>query len=222
VGFQSRLTSAGGQCGGPSNFGWSMPDTPLARSVSPMPYDSSCETRRVLARDRVSGPPRATPARTCCLDQHSRCQAWPISRPQPCRRSRGENRAEEDRRARFSSFYRSSLKPITSARYLLRLPAENGPSSSNGDPPCGRNKVFRGCRPRRYRRRRKRVAHSAIMAKLAKSTAGIRMKSLTPKDAKYGFGRLIDLAHAEPMAVAKHGRPVVVRRTSDARRQLAR
>ena len=36
------------------------------------------------------------------------------------------------------------------------------------------------------------------------------MKALTAKDAKYGFGRLIDLARAEPVAVAKHGRPVLV------------
>jgi prevent-host-death family protein len=36
------------------------------------------------------------------------------------------------------------------------------------------------------------------------------MKTLTAKDAKYGFGRLIDLARTEPVAVAKHGRPVVV------------
>ena len=36
------------------------------------------------------------------------------------------------------------------------------------------------------------------------------MKTLTAKDAKYGFGRLIDLARAGPAAVAKHGRPVVV------------
>ena len=36
------------------------------------------------------------------------------------------------------------------------------------------------------------------------------MQTLTAKDAKYGFGRLIDLARAEPVAVAKHGRPVVV------------
>jgi prevent-host-death family protein len=40
--------------------------------------------------------------------------------------------------------------------------------------------------------------------------AGTGMKTLTAKDAKYGFGRLIDLARAEPVAVAKHGRPVVV------------
>ncbi len=36
------------------------------------------------------------------------------------------------------------------------------------------------------------------------------MKTLTAKDAKYGFGRLIDLTRAEPVAVAKHGRLVVV------------
>ena len=35
-------------------------------------------------------------------------------------------------------------------------------------------------------------------------------ETLTAKDAKYGFGRLIDLARAEPVTVAKHGRPVVV------------
>ncbi len=32
---------------------------------------------------------------------------------------------------------------------------------------------------------------------------------MTAKDAKYGFGRLIDLARAEPVTVEKHGRPVV-------------
>ena len=36
------------------------------------------------------------------------------------------------------------------------------------------------------------------------------MQTLSTKDAKYGFGRLIDLTRAEPVAVAKHGRPVVV------------
>ena len=39
---------------------------------------------------------------------------------------------------------------------------------------------------------------------------GSVMKTLTAKDAKYSFGRLIDLARAEPVTVAKHGRPVVV------------
>ena len=47
--------------------------------------------------------------------------------------------------------------------------------------------------------------------KLTSSNTGNRMKTLTAKDAKYGFGRLIDLARAErAVAVAKHGRPVVV------------
>ena len=36
------------------------------------------------------------------------------------------------------------------------------------------------------------------------------MRTLNAKDAKYGFGRLIDLVRAAPVAVAKHGRPVVV------------
>ena len=36
------------------------------------------------------------------------------------------------------------------------------------------------------------------------------MKTLTAKNAKYGFGGLIVLARAEPVTVAKHGRPVVV------------
>ena len=36
------------------------------------------------------------------------------------------------------------------------------------------------------------------------------MQTLSAKDAKYGFGRLIDLARAEPVEVTKHGRPVVV------------
>jgi prevent-host-death family protein len=41
-------------------------------------------------------------------------------------------------------------------------------------------------------------------------TRGIACAPLSAKDAKYGFGRLIDLARAEPVVVAKHGRPVVV------------
>ncbi|MHA7857807.1 MAG: type II toxin-antitoxin system Phd/YefM family antitoxin [Henriciella sp.] len=36
------------------------------------------------------------------------------------------------------------------------------------------------------------------------------MQTLSAKDAKYSFGRLIDLARAEPVAVSKHGRAVVV------------
>ena len=36
------------------------------------------------------------------------------------------------------------------------------------------------------------------------------MKALTAKDARYGSGQPIDLARAEPVAVARTGRPVVV------------
>lgn len=36
------------------------------------------------------------------------------------------------------------------------------------------------------------------------------MRSISAKDAKYGFGRLIDTARAEPVTVEKHGRAVVV------------
>ena len=36
------------------------------------------------------------------------------------------------------------------------------------------------------------------------------MQSISAKEAKYGFGRLIDLACAEPVTVQKHGRPVVL------------
>jgi prevent-host-death family protein len=50
----------------------------------------------------------------------------------------------------------------------------------------------------------------AKLAKIGQARAEGRMQILTAKDAKYGFGRLIDLARAEPIAVAKHGRTVVV------------
>ena len=36
------------------------------------------------------------------------------------------------------------------------------------------------------------------------------METLTANDARYDFGRLIDLVRAEPVAVARDGRPVVV------------
>jgi prevent-host-death family protein len=36
------------------------------------------------------------------------------------------------------------------------------------------------------------------------------MKALSARDAKYNFGRMIDLARSEPLVVEKHGRPVVV------------
>lgn len=36
------------------------------------------------------------------------------------------------------------------------------------------------------------------------------MQTLSVKEVNWGFGRLIGLARAEPVAVAKHGRPAVV------------
>ena len=36
------------------------------------------------------------------------------------------------------------------------------------------------------------------------------MKTLSAREAKYNFGRLVDTARAEPIVVEKHGRPVVV------------
>ena len=36
------------------------------------------------------------------------------------------------------------------------------------------------------------------------------MKTMSARDAKNGFGRLIDLARAEPVTIEKHGRGVVV------------
>jgi prevent-host-death family protein len=39
---------------------------------------------------------------------------------------------------------------------------------------------------------------------------GMSVKSVSAREAKYGFGRLIDTARAEPVTVEKHGRAVVV------------
>jgi prevent-host-death family protein len=36
------------------------------------------------------------------------------------------------------------------------------------------------------------------------------MQHISAKEAKYGFGRLIDLARSQPVVVEKHGRPVVI------------
>ncbi len=36
------------------------------------------------------------------------------------------------------------------------------------------------------------------------------MQILSAKNTKHGLGRLIDLARVKPVAVAKHGQPVVV------------
>jgi len=36
------------------------------------------------------------------------------------------------------------------------------------------------------------------------------MQHISARDAKNGFGRLIDLARAKPVSIDKYGRPVVV------------
>jgi prevent-host-death family protein len=48
------------------------------------------------------------------------------------------------------------------------------------------------------------------MARLVGAKRTRTVKIVSARDAKNGFGRLIDLARAEPVAVAKHGRVVVV------------
>lgn len=39
---------------------------------------------------------------------------------------------------------------------------------------------------------------------------GTNMKSIAAREAKNGFGQLIDLARQAPVTIEKHGRPVVV------------
>jgi prevent-host-death family protein len=36
------------------------------------------------------------------------------------------------------------------------------------------------------------------------------MRHMSARDAKHGFGRLIDLARAAPVSIDKYGRPVVI------------
>ncbi len=36
------------------------------------------------------------------------------------------------------------------------------------------------------------------------------MKTFSAREAKYNFGRLIDIARAEPVVIENHGQPVVV------------
>lgn len=55
------------------------------------------------------------------------------------------------------------------------------------------------------------------------------MRSMSARDAKNAFGRLIDMARAEPVAIEKYGRSVVVvlaveefeRLTAKAKKQVA-
>lgn len=54
------------------------------------------------------------------------------------------------------------------------------------------------------------LAKVANLAMMPIGCTGSTMQTMTAKDAKYGFGRLIDLARSAPVTVEKHGRPVVV------------
>jgi len=42
------------------------------------------------------------------------------------------------------------------------------------------------------------------------SIGGVMMKAIAAKEAKNRFGRLMDAAQREPVAIEKHGRPVAV------------
>lgn len=48
------------------------------------------------------------------------------------------------------------------------------------------------------------------------------MQFMSARDAKNGFGRLIDLARAEPVTIEKHGRGVVVVLSVEEYQALAR
>ncbi len=46
------------------------------------------------------------------------------------------------------------------------------------------------------------------------------MKTMSAKEAKNGFGLLLDTARAEPVTIEKHGRPVVVVLSTEAYERL--
>ena len=46
------------------------------------------------------------------------------------------------------------------------------------------------------------------------------MKTMSAKEAKNGFGLLLDTARAEPVTIEKHGRPVVVVLSTEAYEHL--
>ena len=48
------------------------------------------------------------------------------------------------------------------------------------------------------------------------------MRSMSAKDAKNGFGLLLDTARAEPVTIEKHGRPVVVVLSTEEYARLSR
>ena len=55
----------------------------------------------------------------------------------------------------------------------------------------------------RFPRNLKSIAFSAKLAKIGATPNGDRMQTLSAKDAKYGFGRLIDFGSAESIVVTK-------------------
>ena len=61
-----------------------------------------------------------------------------------------------------------------------------------------------------FHRNLESIVFSAKLAKIGTTSHEESRQTLSAIDVKYGFGRLIDLARAKPIAVAKHGRPVVV------------
>jgi len=63
----------------------------------------------------------------------------------------------------------------------------------------------------RVRANEKTLEVSAILATIdCIEFSGRYMQALSARDAKYNFGRLLDMARAEPVTVEKHGRAVVV------------
>jgi prevent-host-death family protein len=55
------------------------------------------------------------------------------------------------------------------------------------------------------------LRESSIIARIARlEGGGWFMKNMSAREAKDGFGRLIDTARAAPVVIEKHGRPVVV------------
>lgn len=45
---------------------------------------------------------------------------------------------------------------------------------------------------------------------MSETTRALAMKTMSAREAKNGFGILIDTARQEPVTIEKHGRPVVV------------
>jgi len=50
-----------------------------------------------------------------------------------------------------------------------------------------------------------RLTFAAIMATNRRSERALSVKSVSAREAKYNFGKLIDTARAEPVVIEKHG-----------------